>query len=220
VISIPQTLRKKGDEKKKHIVQVAQILKKGGIIAYPTDTVYGIGTNVFDAKAVQRVYYIKQRPLHLPLSLAVSGKTMAQNIAVLNQRAQQLISKFWPGALTILVKKKPVIPQIVTSGTDLVGLRAPAHVVPMSIIKQSQIPIISTSANKHGKPPCINVECIRRNFGDQIDVIVEGEQKESIPSTVINVTTDPPLIVRQGPITKSMIEQALHTRTLIGIRSS
>jgi L-threonylcarbamoyladenylate synthase len=215
VILIPQTLRNKGDEQKKQIGQAAKILKKGGIIAYPTDTVYGIGTNVFDIKAVQRVYYIKQRPLHLPLSLAVSGKSMAQNIAFLNQRAQQLISKFWPGALTILLKKKSVIPQIVTSGSDLVGLRAPAHIVPMSIIRYSQIPIISTSANKHGEPPCVNTECIRRNFGSQIDTIVEGPQRKSIPSTVINITTEPPLIVRKGSITKSMIEQALHTRVLI-----
>lgn len=210
MISVPQTLRIKGNGKKKQFVKVAQILKKGGIVAYPTDTVYGIGTNVFDVKAVQRVYNIKQRPLHLPLSLAVSGKAMAQNIAFLNQRARQLISKFWPGALTIIVKKRPVIPQIVTSGTDLVGLRAPAHVVPMSIISCSQIPIISTSANKHGEPPCIDIECVRRNFGDQIDAIVEGKQRKSIPSTVINLTTNPPIIVRKGSITKSMIEHALH----------
>ncbi len=195
--------------KKNQLAQVAQILKRGGIIAYPTDTVFGIGTNVFDVKAVQRVYHIKKRPLYLPLSIAVSGKTMAQNIAFLNYSAQQLISKFWPGALTIIVKKKAVIPPIVTSGTDLVGLRAPAHVVPLAIIRESQLPIISTSANKHGEPPCGDIECIRCHFGKQIDLIVEGKQGISPPSTVINVTTNPPVILRRGPISQSMIDQVL-----------
>jgi L-threonylcarbamoyladenylate synthase len=195
---------------RKLIHRVAQILKRGGIIAYPTDTIYGIGTNAFNIDAIKRIYHIKKRPLSLPLSVAVTGKSMAQNIAYLNQRAQRLISEFWPGALTIIVKKKSIIPHIVTSGTDLVGLRAPAHNVPLSILRYSQTPMISTSANRHGKPPCLDVECIRCNFGDQVDVIIDGKQGRNIPSTVINVTTDPPAIVRNGPITESMIEQILN----------
>ena len=194
---------------KKQILRVAQILNRGGIIAYPTDTVYGIGTNALNSEAVQRIYHVKQRPPGLPLSVAVLGKSMAQKVAHLNPQAQRLIKTFWPGALTIIVKKKPVIPHIVTSGTDLVGLRAPAHIIPLSILKCSQTPIISTSANKHGNPPCLNVECIRYNFGDQVDMIIEGEQGTNTPSTVINVTTDPPVIVRKGPITESMIVQSL-----------
>jgi L-threonylcarbamoyladenylate synthase len=194
---------------KKHILRVAQILNRGGIIAYPTDTVYGIGTNALNSEAVQRIYQVKQRPLDLPLSVAVLGKSMAQKVAFLNQQAQRLIETFWPGALTIIVKKKPVIPHVVTAGTNLVGLRAPDHIVPLSILKFSQIPIISTSANKHGNPPCLNIECIRSSFGDQVDLIIEGEQGMNIPSTVINVTTNPPVIVRKGSITESMIEQSL-----------
>jgi L-threonylcarbamoyladenylate synthase len=195
---------------KKQILRGVQILKRGGIIAYPTDTVYGIGTSAFNTEAVQRIYHIKQRPLSFPLSVAVTGKFMAQRVAYLNEQALRLIAKYWPGALTIIVKKKSVIPSVVTGGSDLVGLRAPAHVVPLSILRYSKIPMISTSANKHGKPPCLDGECIRYNFGDQVDMIIEGEQGGEIPSTVINVTIDPPVIVRQGPITKSMIEQILN----------
>ena len=195
---------------KKQILRSAQILKRGGIIAYPTDTVYGIGTNALNIEAVQRIYHIKQRPLRFPLSVAVAGKSMAQRIAYLNEQALRLIAKYWPGALTIIVKKKSVIPSVVTGRTDLVGLRAPAHIIPLSILRYSQTPMISTSANKHGKPPCLDSECIRYNFGDQVDMIFEGEQGGNIPSTVINVTTDPPVIVRQGPITKSMLDQILN----------
>jgi len=192
------------------ILRSAQILKQGGIIAYPTDTVYGIGTNAFNAEAVQQIYQIKERPLSSPLSIAVAGKTMAQHVAYLNEQALRLITKFWPGALTIIVKKKAIIPPVVTGGTNLVGLRAPAHNVPLSILKYSQIPMISTSANKHGKPPCLSVECIRSNFGNHIDMIIEGKQGGNIPSTVINVTTHPPVIVRKGPITESMLEPILN----------
>lgn len=192
------------------ILRGARILKRGGIVAYPTDTVYGIGTNAFIVEAVQRIYQIKQRPLSFPLSVAVAGKSMAQSVAYLNKQALRLIAKFWPGALTIIVKKKSVIPSVVTGGTDLVGLRAPAHIIPLSILRYSQTPMISTSANKHGKPPCLDVECIRYNFANQLDMIIEGEQGRNTPSTVINVTTDPPVIVRKGPITSSMLEQILN----------
>jgi L-threonylcarbamoyladenylate synthase len=192
------------------ILRSAQILKQGGIIAYPTDTVYGIGTNAFNVEAVQRIYQIKERPLSSPLSIAVAGKTMAQHVAYLNEQALRLIAKFWPGALTIIVKKKAIIPPVVTGGTNLVGLRAPAHNVPLSILRYSQTPMISTSANKHGEPPCPGVECIRSNFGNHIDMIIEGTQGGNVPSTVINVTTHPPVIVRKGPITESMLEPILN----------
>ena len=192
------------------ILRSAQILKQGGIIAYPTDTVYGIGTNAFNIEAVQRIYQIKERPVSSPLSIAVAGKAMAQHVAYLNEQALRLIAKFWPGALTIIVKKKAIIPPVVTGGTNLVGLRAPAHNVPLSILRYSQRPMISTSANKHGKPPCLDIECIRSNFGNHIDMIIEGKQGGNIPSTVINVTTYPPVIVRKGPITESMLEPILN----------
>ena len=195
---------------KKRILQAAEILKRGGIIAYPTDTVYGIGTNVFNNESVQRIYHIKQRPLRFPLSVAVAGKSMAQSVAYLNEQALRLIAKFWPGALTIIVYKKSLIPTVVTGGTDLIGLRAPAHSIPLSILRYSQTPMISTSANKHGKPPCLDVECIRYTFGNQIDMVIEGKQGGNVPSTVINITTDSPVIVRKGPITESMLQHALN----------
>ena len=192
------------------IIRSAQILKQGGLIAYPTDTVYGIGTNALNVEAVQRIYQIKERPLSFPLSVAVAGKPMAQRVAYLNEQALRLIAKFWPGALTIIVKKKAIIPPVVTGGTNFIGLRAPAHSIPLLILRYSQTPMISTSANKHGEPPCLDVECIRYNFGNQVDMIIEGKQGGNIPSTVINVTTDPPIIVRKGPITESMLEHVLN----------
>jgi L-threonylcarbamoyladenylate synthase len=195
---------------KNRILRSVQILEQGGVIVYPTDTVYGIGANALNVEAVQRIYQIKQRPVSYPLSVAVAGKSMAQRIAYLNEQALQLIAKFWPGALTIIVKKKAVIPPVVTGGTNLVGLRAPAHIIPLSILGYSQTPMISTSANKHGKPPCRDVECIKYNFGNQVDMIIEGKQGGNIPSTVINITTDPPVIIRKGPITESMLEHILN----------
>lgn len=195
---------------KNRILRSVQILEQGGVIVYPTDTVYGIGANALNVEAVQRIYQIKQRPLSHPVSVAVAGKSMAQRIAYLNEQALRLIAKFWPGALTIIVKKKAVIPPVVTGGTNLVGLRAPAHIIPLSILEYSQTPMISTSANKHGKSPCRDVECIKYNFGNQVDMIIEGKQGGNIPSTVINITTDPPVIIRKGPITESMLEHILN----------
>ena len=195
---------------KNRILRSVQILEQGGVIVYPTDTVYGIGANALNVEAVQRIYQIKQRPLSYPVSVAVAGKSMAQRIAYLNEQALRLIAKFWPGALTIIVKKKAVIPPVVTGGTNLVGLRAPAHIIPLSILEYSQTPMISTSANKHGKSPCRDVECIKYNFGNQVDMIIEGKQGGNIPSTVINITTDPPVIIRKGPITESMLEHILN----------
>jgi len=191
------------------ILKAVEIIRMGGLIAYPTDTVYGLGANALNPQAVLKVFKVKRRPLGQPLPVAVSGLKMAEELAYVNERGKRLIESFWPGALTIVLRKRPRIPPVVTGGELGVGLREPNHRVPLSIIEMSNLPLIATSANRHGVPPCVEVNEVVSQFDGEVDLIVDGGRGARAVSTVIDLVREPPAILRQGPVTRGMIERVI-----------
>ena len=184
-----------------------KILKDGGVVAFPTDTVYGLGADVFNASAVEQVYKIKQRPRNLPLPVLLAGsKQLAEVVASVPETAQCLIRRFWPGGLTLVLPKKETLPDIVTAGGKTVAVRVPDHVIPLSLIQGLGAPIIGTSANVSDQRSPVTAEEVRRQFDGGIDLIIDaGRCPGGLESTVVDVTGETPVILRQGAIPEEEI---------------
>jgi len=192
----------------KIISTAARAIKEGLVIVYPTETVYGIGTNALDPKSVLKIFRIKERPLDKALPIAVSGPKMAEKLAFLTEEARKLVREFWPGPLTIILKKKGLIPMEVTGDSESVGLRAPGHAVPLSIMKMTDLPLIATSANKHNQPSPETADEALTQIGE-VDLVLDAGKVKGVPSTVIDLTKRPPVIIRDGPIPRTRIEKIL-----------
>jgi len=162
--------------------KAARILRDGGVVAYPTDTVFGSAADIYNEKAVRRVFSIKKRPLKKPLSLAVNSWPMLERVAKIKVADRKLIAQVFPGAATLVLPKKPGMPGIVTAGKDKVGVRYTRHPLMNDLIEMLKGPIISTSANHHGYPEVINSE----NIGLPVDFIIPGESGGAVPSAVID----------------------------------
>jgi L-threonylcarbamoyladenylate synthase len=191
------------------IAQAVDVIRAGGLIAYPTDTVYGLGSNALNPQAVRKIFAVKRRPQDQPLPVAVSGRRMAANVAYVDERTARLIDQFWPGALTLVLPKKPSLPPVVTGGHAGVGVRAPNHPVPLALLASTQEPLIGTSANKHGSPPCVDAQGVLNQFDGEVDLIIDGGTCNATVSTVLDLTREPPLLLRQGSVTRIRIEDAL-----------
>ena len=192
----------------KIISTAARAIKEGLVIVYPTETVYGIGTNALDPKSVLKIFRIKERPLNKALPIAVSGPKMAEKLAFVTEEARKLVREFWPGPLTIILKKKSSVPIEVTGGGENVGLRAPGHAIPLSIMKITGLPLIATSANKHNQPNPETVDEALAQIGE-VDLVLDAGKVKGVPSTVIDLTKRPPVIIRDGPIPRTRIEKIL-----------
>ena len=191
------------------IKTAVDIIKGGGVIVYPTDTVYGLGADALNPEAILKIFKIKGRPLDQPLPVAVSGLEMAAKLAFVNYKASKLMEVFWPGALTIVLKKKSIIPSIVVGGGENVGLRMPDHAVSLMIIRTSGAPLVATSANKHGQPSTLEAEETMRQIGNEVDLVLDGGKTKGQSSTIIDLTRIPPLIVRSGPVTMELLENVV-----------
>jgi len=189
---------------------IAEAVENGELIVYPTETVYGIGADIFNEAAIKKLFVAKNRPFDMPLSVAVSSKEMMDSIAVLDERAERLIDAFLPGPLTIIIKKKPIVPDIVTSMSEKVGIRMPDHPVALKIIERTG-PLVATSANSHSHPDAVNSEEAESDFGDSVNVYVDsGPCSLGKPSTIVWLMGDKMEIVRQGAITRKQIEDVLN----------
>ncbi|MCD1293594.1 threonylcarbamoyl-AMP synthase [Methanocella sp. CWC-04] len=165
----------------KDIELAATIIKKGGVIAYPTETVYGIGALATDENAIKKVFEIKKRPLSQPLSIAVSSIDMLDSVARIE--CKDFIEKFLPGPVTVILKKRDVLPDILTSGSGYVGIRFPDHPVAIDLIRRTG-PIVSTSANIHGEKDTVSADEITVD----VDYILDGgRSKYSGPSTIVDL---------------------------------
>ncbi|MEA3453084.1 MAG: L-threonylcarbamoyladenylate synthase [Patescibacteria group bacterium] len=174
------------------IEKAIEILKKGGIIAYPTDTLYGIGCNVFDLEAVQRVFELKNRDFSKPLSIAVSDFKMLDKIAFTTEEEKAILKKLLPGSFTIILLKKPIISDLITAGSRFVGIRIPEHEITLELIKKADFPIITTSANISGNEPPVSA----KEVDLEVQFMLRGECKHKKPSTVIDLKNRK--IIRQG----------------------
>ena len=187
-------------------IEAVQCLKSGGIIAIPTDTVYGLGADPFNADAVQRLYTLKGRPDGKPIPLVLSSVDDVQRVAQnLPDYFFHLTDRFWPGGLTIIVKAKDLLP-VLTAGGDTVGVRIPDNPLLLKILQAFGGPAAITSANLSGEPPATSVEGIGEELASRIDVIVDGGKTPGpVPSTVYDISVSPPLIRRHGVISEETL---------------
>ncbi len=185
---------------KDNIVLASQTVKKGGLVVYPTDTVYGLGCDPFNMEAVTRVFKVKGER-DKPLPILASDVESVKKIAFLSETARRVAAKFWPGPLTLVVPKKPILPDVVTCNLDSVGVRIPQHNVALRLISLSNGLLVGTSANKTGeKPPCTAQEAAEK-LRKKVDIFLDGGPALlGAPSTVVDLTQEKPKILREGSI--------------------
>lgn len=184
------------------IQKAVAILKKGGLVAYPTDTVYGLGASMANISAIERIFQVKGRSKGLALPLLVADFTQIREIVKLVPvSARRLIKEFLPGGLTIILPKSDIVPDIVTGGGKTIAFRIPNHPVPLALIKGLGKPLVGTSANLSGHPSTLTAEEVKRQIGDKIDMIIDGGRcPGGIESTVVDLSGEIPIIRRQGAI--------------------
>jgi len=187
----------------KDIEEIAEGIKDGKICIFPTETVYGIGTNALDEKACKKIYEVKNRNREKPLIVLVSDIEMLKNIVEeINELEKKLIEKFWPGPLTIIFRKKRIIPDIVTADKEYVGVRMTSEEFLKSLIEKAKVPIVAPSANLSGSPTEIDPKQIRAQFEEMVDYIIDfGILESDITSTVVKVEGNKIHILRKGKIT-------------------
>ncbi len=201
----------KVDEALKKIDDAAETLANGGLVAFPTETVYGLGANALDAAAVAKIYEAKGRPSDNPLIVHIArASNIGELTPQLTPKVIRLIDNFWPGPLTIVLPKKPNVPGITTGGLDTVAIRMPDDPVALELIKKSGVPIAAPSANISGRPSPTKGEHVITDLNGKIDAILIGNDcRVGIESTVLDLTGEVPTILRPGIITAENIEAAL-----------
>lgn len=194
----------------KQVEKGIAILRQGGIVAYPTDTVYGLGACMNMQQAVERIYQVKQRPPDMALPLLVASFSQIEELAeTIPAVALKLISQFLPGALTIVLPASPSVPDIINAGGATVAVRIPAHSVPLALIEGIGTPLVGTSANVRGKPSPLTAAEVHDQLGDEVDLIIDdGQPCPGTASTVVDITGKVPVVTREGAISREEIENA------------
>jgi L-threonylcarbamoyladenylate synthase len=191
------------------LARAAELIRAGGLVAFPTETVYGLGANALDGEAVARIYEAKARPWASPLIVHVADEAMARTLtAEWPETAHRLAGRFWPGPLTIIVKKAPIVPDLVTAGLDSVGVRAPSHPIALDLIRRAGVPIAAPSANRFAETSPTTADHVRASLGERVDLILDGGPTQvGIESTVVSLRRSPPAILRPGMITQEELER-------------
>ncbi len=185
-----------------------EVLKRGGLVAYPTDTVYGLGADIRQEEAVNKIYIVKSRPRNMAFPLLVSSIAEIEKLAAeVTPIARALIDAFLPGALTLVLRASNAVPAYLRTETGTIALRIPAHQVPIDLIKGSGGAIVGTSANLSGQPSPLTAEEVRKQLGDRVDLIIDGGRCTGKDSTIVVVTEKKPVIIREGAINKETIEK-------------
>jgi L-threonylcarbamoyladenylate synthase len=196
-------------------VQLAiDILKRGGIVAFPTDTVYGLGASSLIGPAVERIYRVKRRPGNLPLPLLLSDISQMEGVAeAIPQIAWILARRFLPGGLTLILPKATSVPGFIAPG-GTVAVRIPNHPIPLEIVRGLGSPITGTSANLSGRPSALTADEVGAQLGDSVDFIIDGGRcPGGVESTVVDLTAEPPAILREGAIPRKVLEKLIHQLT-------
>jgi L-threonylcarbamoyladenylate synthase len=194
------------------IAEAAEILRRGGLVAFPTETVYGLGANALDPVAVQRIFTAKGRPAINPIIVHVAG--VADLGSLTQPHSPEIVAllaeRFWPGPLTLVLPKTAAVPDIVTAGGPTVAVRVPAHPVALALLRAAGIPLAAPSANRSTELSPTTAEHVLRGLAGRIDLVIDGGPTTGgIESTVLDVTTDPPRLLRPGLVTPAMIEAVI-----------
>lgn len=190
------------------IEQAAKILREGGTVAFPTETVYGLGANALDAVAIAKIFAAKGRPSWDPLIVHVSDYEMLAKLAFSITKTKNIIQNFWPGPLTLLLPRTPEVPDAITAGRPLVGVRMPSHPLALALIRAAGVPIAAPSANRFGHTSPTTADHVLEDLDGRIDAVLDGGPTTvGVESTVLDPNQNPMLIYRPGAITPERIEQ-------------
>ncbi len=193
------------------IDHAARLLRAGRLVAFPTETVYGLGANALDAEAVARIYAVKRRPPTSPLIVHVESIEMAKSlVAAWPENAARLTKKFWPGPLTMVLRSSAVIPAIVTAGLPTVGLRMPAHPVALALIRAAGVPLAAPSANRFTELSPTTADHVRRSLDGDVDYVLDGGPCQvGIESTVLSLVETQPVLLRPGGLSRHDLESVI-----------
>ena len=191
-----------------YIEEAAKVISSGGLVAFPTETVYGLGADATNIKAVKNIFIAKGRPQDNPLIVHVASKDISKYVKKVPEIAEKLINKFWPGPLTIILEKKDIIPSITSANLATVGVRMPNSEIALNLIKASGKPIAAPSANISGRPSPTDMKRCVEDLNGKIDYILGGENSDiGVESTIIDCTINPPLVLRPGGVTIEMLQE-------------
>jgi len=192
-----------------NVLAASRMVKEGGLVVYPTDTVYGLGCDPFNIKGVKRIFKVKGER-RKPLPILASSIDHIEKIAFLSQKAKKIAKRFWPGPLTLVVPKKPTLPNLVTCKLNSVGVRVPKHDIALQLISLSNGLLVGTSANKTGEKPPRTAHEAAQQLGEEVDAILDGGPATfGVPSTVVDLTSKKLRILREGPISFKEISEVL-----------
>jgi L-threonylcarbamoyladenylate synthase len=194
------------------VAKAARLLASGEIVAFPTETVYGLGANALDARAVARVFAAKGRPSAKPLAVLVPSLAKVEDFALVNAAAWKLADVFWPGPLTLVLPKRQDCPlaEPVSAGFDTIGFRAPDHDVAQMLLAKSGLPIVAPSANRSGRPSPKTADEVEAELGDSPAMILDGGPSPlGIESTIVSLAGETPTLLRQGALSREAIEDLL-----------
>ena len=196
------------------IWDAARVIRNGGLVAFPTETVYGVGADVFNEDAIRKIFAVKTRPLNKPLAVCISNLGQLEQLAsVIPKQAELLADRFLPGPLTLILPKKNTIPNDVTAYSNSVGVRCPDNEIALSLIEKVAMPIVATSANISGKPSLCTAKEVFKQMSGKIDLIIDGgPTRLKRPSTVVDFTSSPYRVLREGALSKEAIDQFLQER--------
>ena len=193
------------------LAHAGEILRAGGLVAYPTETVYGLAASAFNLNSITRVFDAKGRPHGQPLPVQIAGiaevETLARDIP---QAAQTLIARFFPGPLTLIFRRQPSVSLLITGGGDTVGLRMPDHAVALGVLRAFGGPLVCPSANLTGRRAAMSASDVQEDLDGKIDLILDGgPTTDRTPSTVLDITMEPAQLVREGKISRAELEAFL-----------
>lgn len=191
------------------IARAAAIIRSGGVVAYPTDTVFGLGCSIYSARAVARVLAIKRRPTHRGLPVLIASIDDAADLAEITPAFLRLAERFWPGSLTIVAPARPDQPSDLVSAGGTIGLRVPDFALTRRLIASADSPIVGTSANRSGERPALDAQTAQSTFGDEIDYILDGDATGGTASTVVSVVVHPPRLLRSGALDRETLRRVI-----------
>jgi len=193
------------------IDRAAAILRAGGLVAFPTETVYGLGADGLNAAAVAQIFAVKGRPAEKGLILHLAEREAIEPLVEeVPEAARRLIERFTPGPLTLVLRARSIVPEVVRGGGETVAVRWPDHPVARALILATGRPIAAPSANRSGDPPALGAADVARSFGERIDLILDGGPAPlRVPSTLVDLTAQPPRILREGAVSEAQVRAAL-----------
>ena len=219
IITIMKTILEKIDKNQNNtdiIREAGRILKEGGLVAFPTETVYGLGADALNEDAAKKIYAAKGRPSDNPLIIHITNmKALEKIVSEVPEKAVKVAEKYWPGPLTMIFNKSDIVPYGTTGGLDTVAVRMPVDAIAREVIDAGGGYIAAPSANTSGRPSPTTAQHVAEDLTGRVDMIVDGGAVEiGVESTILDMTVEPPMILRPGAITKEMFEKVIGEVTI------